>query len=144
MSSSDRDRIHTGRGSRRKLMVAAALIALSAVAGCTVQPLYGETTSATTPQGGTVAQLAAVEVKPENNRVGQEVRNDIPSQEFAALRAVRDAENRAARELAELLRLVVAQELRQPTSTNVPRVVSSPEELEETDEDDAQERALIR
>lgn len=36
---------------------------------------------------------------------------DIPEQGFAAARAVRDAENRAARELAELLRLVVAQDL---------------------------------
>lgn len=36
---------------------------------------------------------------------------DIPRQEFAALRAMRDAENRAARELAEILRVVIAQEL---------------------------------
>ncbi|HHZ09222.1 MAG TPA: hypothetical protein GX405_10645 [Rhizobiales bacterium] len=36
---------------------------------------------------------------------------DIPSQEFAALRAERDAQDRAARELAELLRLAVAQDL---------------------------------
>lgn len=36
---------------------------------------------------------------------------DIPRQEFAVLRAVRDAENRAARELAELVRLSVAQQL---------------------------------
>lgn len=36
---------------------------------------------------------------------------DIPRQEFAAQRAVRDAENRAARELAELLRLAIAQDL---------------------------------
>ncbi|MBA3446976.1 MAG: hypothetical protein H0T56_05120 [Pseudaminobacter sp.] len=36
---------------------------------------------------------------------------DKPRQEFAALRAQRDAENRAARELAELLRLAVAQDL---------------------------------
>jgi len=36
---------------------------------------------------------------------------DIPRQEFAALRAERDAQNRAARELAELLRHAVAQEL---------------------------------
>ncbi|MGB6116863.1 MAG: LPS assembly lipoprotein LptE [Mesorhizobium sp.] len=36
---------------------------------------------------------------------------DIPQQEFAALRAVRDAENRAARELADLLRLAIAQDL---------------------------------
>lgn len=36
---------------------------------------------------------------------------DVPRQEFAALRAERDAENRAARELAELLRLAIAQDL---------------------------------
>lgn len=36
---------------------------------------------------------------------------DIPAQDFAAARALRDAENRAARELAELLRIVVAQDL---------------------------------
>ncbi|MEO4001104.1 LPS assembly lipoprotein LptE [Mesorhizobium sp. CAU 1732] len=57
---------------------------------------------------------------------------DIPSQEFAALRAVRDAENRAARELAELMRLVVAQELEKPTSRSVPAIVSSPEEIEDS------------
>ncbi|WP_274423399.1 LPS assembly lipoprotein LptE [Chelativorans sp. YIM 93263] len=36
---------------------------------------------------------------------------DRPRQEFARLRAERDAENRAARELAELLRLTVAQDI---------------------------------
>ncbi len=36
---------------------------------------------------------------------------DSPRQEFAAFRASRDAENRAARELAELLKLVLAQQL---------------------------------
>lgn len=36
---------------------------------------------------------------------------DHTRQEFAHLRAVRDAENRAARELAEMLRFAVAQEL---------------------------------
>jgi LPS-assembly lipoprotein len=36
---------------------------------------------------------------------------DIPLQEFAAVRAERDAEDRAARELAELLRLAIAQDL---------------------------------
>ena len=39
---------------------------------------------------------------------------DVPRQEFAALRAARDAENRAARELAELVRLAVAQDLANP------------------------------
>lgn len=36
---------------------------------------------------------------------------DRPPQEFATLRAERDAEDRAARELAELLRLAVAQDI---------------------------------
>ncbi len=36
---------------------------------------------------------------------------DVPRQEFAANRAQRDAENRAARELAELLKLALAQDL---------------------------------
>lgn len=36
---------------------------------------------------------------------------DVPRQEFAALRAERDAQNRAAREVAELLRLAIAQHL---------------------------------
>jgi LPS-assembly lipoprotein len=36
---------------------------------------------------------------------------DVPRQEFAALRAKRDAENRAAREVAELIRLAIAQDL---------------------------------
>ena len=36
---------------------------------------------------------------------------DVPRQEFAAYRARLDAENRAARELAELLNLAIAQEL---------------------------------
>ncbi len=36
---------------------------------------------------------------------------DVPRQEFAALRAARDAENRASRELAELIRMAIAQDL---------------------------------
>lgn len=36
---------------------------------------------------------------------------DVPSQQFAAVRSRRDAENRAARELAEQLRLAIAQNL---------------------------------
>jgi LPS-assembly lipoprotein len=38
---------------------------------------------------------------------------DVPGQEFAAMRALRDAEDRAARELAEQVRLAVAQQLAQ-------------------------------
>ena len=36
---------------------------------------------------------------------------DVPRQSFAAMRAARDAENRAARELAHQLRLAIAQDL---------------------------------
>jgi LPS-assembly lipoprotein len=41
---------------------------------------------------------------------------DVPRQEFAAMRALRDAENRSAREVAELVRLAVAQDLVKPGS----------------------------
>ena len=40
---------------------------------------------------------------------------DVPRQEFAAYRAERDAQNRAARELADLLKLVLAQDLTRAT-----------------------------
>jgi LPS-assembly lipoprotein len=44
---------------------------------------------------------------------------DVPRQEFAALRARIDAENRAARELAELLRLAIAHDMaRGPATTS--------------------------
>ena len=46
---------------------------------------------------------------------------DVPRQEFAAYRAQIDAENRAARELAELLRLALAQDLaKAPASPAAP------------------------
>ncbi|MCV0394227.1 MAG: hypothetical protein K5872_14085 [Rhizobiaceae bacterium] len=37
---------------------------------------------------------------------------DVPKQEFAAMRAVRDAEDRAARELAELVRIALLQDMK--------------------------------
>ncbi|MBE7184562.1 MAG: hypothetical protein INR68_09175 [Methylobacterium mesophilicum] len=46
-----------------------------------------------------------------NGRRSMSSSYDVPRQEFAVLRAQRDAENRAARELAELLRLAIAQDL---------------------------------
>ncbi|MEO3387287.1 LPS assembly lipoprotein LptE [Mesorhizobium sp. CAU 1741] len=55
---------------------------------------------------------------------------DNPGQNYASQRAVRDAENRAARELAEVLRLVVAQELQRATSTSVPDIVTTPEDVD--------------
>ena len=56
---------------------------------------------------------------------------DIPAQSFAALRAERNAQDRAAREVAEQLRLAIGQELEKATSTAVPELLTDPEELEE-------------
>ena len=55
---------------------------------------------------------------------------DIPQQQFAALRATRDAENRGAQELAQLLQLVIAQDLRKPMASSTAAPVSTPEQLE--------------
>jgi LPS-assembly lipoprotein len=194
------------RAAPARIAILALLgLAAATAAGCTVQPLHGEITSAT-GAGTPSAALSSVEVKPVDDRVGQEVRNhlifllhggagqpaapayqlaltttstssssaavtvrtstleptsaiqsvrgtytlteaatgrvvsrgsrtiqaayDIPRQEYAAVRARRDAENRAARELAELLRMVVGQELRQTTSTTVPDLVTTPEDVD--------------
>lgn len=195
-------------GGTGRLVRAAGLAALlSAVAGCTVTPLYGTSTASISSQeDGVAAQLASVEITQATDRVGQELRNhlifllaggrgepanpayrlqlattahvsrgpsisvsevtlepssgflalrsdytllemgtgrvisagtravqapfDNPGQNFAAQRAVRDAENRAARELAEVLRLVLAQELQRATSTTIPDVVTTPEDVD--------------
>lgn len=201
MSSSD-----AGRSGRLASVVGAAVL-LSALAGCTVTPLYGTSTASISSQeDGVAAQLASVEITQATDRAGQELRNhlifllgggrgepanpayrlqlattshvsrgpsisvsevtlepssgfvamrsdytlieittarvisagtravqapfDNPGQNFAAQRAVRDAENRAARELAEVLRLVVAQELQQATSTTIPDLVVTPEDVD--------------
>lgn len=55
---------------------------------------------------------------------------DVPRQGFAALRAQRDGENRAARELAEQLRLAIAQDLERPSGNVAPAVISSAKEIE--------------
>ena len=55
---------------------------------------------------------------------------DVSRQAFAAVRARRDAANRGAREVAEFLRLAVAQELERPSSVTAPRIVSAEQELE--------------
>lgn len=201
MSSSDR-----AVQQPRLRGVATMMLALVALGGCTVQPLYGDRSAAIGASVHDSAVLASVDVVLAGDRVGQEVRNhlifllgggkgqpanpayridlgvssfassgptietksrtlepssgimtvrsqytltefatgrvisrgarsvqaayDIPAQEFAALRARRDAENRGARELAEIMRLVIAQELRNATSTQAPAILSSPEELQ--------------
>lgn len=70
------------------------------------------------PTAGTVIMTASYTLT--DAKTGQKISSgkrsiassyDIPSQQFAAYRAERDAENRAARELAELLHLAIAQDL---------------------------------
>jgi LPS-assembly lipoprotein len=70
------------------------------------------------PTSSTVTMIASYSLK--EARTGEVVASgrreimssfDVPRQEFAALRAQRDAENRSARELAELLRLSIAQDI---------------------------------
>lgn len=70
------------------------------------------------PTAGTLTMIASYTIK--DGQTAQPVATgrrqvtsayDVPRQEFAALRAVRDAEDRAARELAELLRLALGQDL---------------------------------
>lgn len=165
----------------RAVGMAAAVLMLAAVAGCTVRPLL-----ATEPGVQNRTALSSISISPVNTRPAQEVRNhliflfgggsgqpanpsrtldlavasrtssavqvqsggeneptagmvtmtgtytlkdaasgrvvangqrqvssafDRPRQEFAVLRAERDAENRAARELAEFIQLSVAQDL---------------------------------
>ncbi len=70
------------------------------------------------PTAGTITMISNYRLAKAGGEVARGTRQvaaqyDVPRQEFAHLRAERDAEDRAARELAELLRLAVAQDLRQ-------------------------------
>jgi LPS-assembly lipoprotein len=180
----------------RSLATLAIVGVLTAVAGCTVEPLYmaKPAPSSASPTGSIGSDLSTIAIKPVGDRVGQQVRNrliflfgggkgqpanpryslalsvssvseattnvqinnenepssailtafasyvltdaggkvfsqgsrqfqssyDVPRQEFAAVRARIDAEDRAARELAELLRLAVAQDLKRGPYTPPP------------------------
>lgn len=221
MSSPDRN----SRSPMRALTALAAVL-LFAAAGCSVQPLYGETTSATGARvPGMADVLASVAVNEaggtgDQARVGQQVRNhlifllgrgagqpaapayvvdlsvrtvrsgaaqiqpqsgdleptaavvtvranytirnasnrervasglrvttaafDLSRQEFAALRAERDAQDRAAREVAELLRLSIAQDLTRPMLRPDARIVSAREELEGFTPQDGTARVMGR
>lgn len=65
---------------------------------------------------------------------------DLSLQEFAALRASRDAQNRAAREVAEQLQAAIAQAIARPTGTDDggagTEIISAPSEIEGFGEDD--------
>lgn len=70
------------------------------------------------------------------NTIAQGTRNaqaafDVSRQAFSAVRAERDAQNRAARELAEQLRLAVAQDLERPSSSSARAIVTVPEDVED-------------
>lgn len=181
----------TGRCGAVRSAGAATLSVLGvlALAGCTVQPLYGDISSSISPTayGQAPSAVASIGVKPVTYRAAQELRNhvifalnggaaepaqprymlelgvqvrpiatariqggtsdneptagalmigssytltdtatgrivargsrsatatfDRPRQDFAALRALRNAEDRAARELAESLRIAIGQDL---------------------------------
>lgn len=70
------------------------------------------------PSAATITMIAdyTLTSSADGSVVGQGKRQitssfDVPQQAFAEMRAERDAQNRAARELAELLRLAIAQDL---------------------------------
>lgn len=54
-------------------LTALAMVALVALAGCTVQPLYAPTAAGTSP----VAALGNISIDPVGDRVSQEVRNRL-------------------------------------------------------------------
>ncbi len=70
-----------------------------------------EPTAKTVTMVGRYALLAADGTEVASGRRQMTSSYDVPNQEFAALRAARDAEDRAARELAELLHLAIAQDV---------------------------------
>jgi LPS-assembly lipoprotein len=81
----------------------------------TVAGVLYETDEADTADAGRVTVIADYNLS--RTDTGQTVRSgnrrsvalvDFPDQEFAKLRAIRDAENRAARELAEIIRADIA------------------------------------
>src|SRR5690606_41378163 len=106
-----------GRGRARPAGAACWLVLDTAVARCVPATIGSgrvglEPTSGigTVRAGYTLAEAGRGKPLASGTRSVQ-APYDIPVQDFAAERAARDAENRAARELAELLRLVVGQEL---------------------------------
>ena len=80
-----------------------------------------QTTIENEPSAGSVTVKSTYTLKEiaTGRKIGGGIRQissqyDVPRQEFASYRAQRDAEDRAARELAELLKLAIAQDLAHP------------------------------
>ena len=124
MLSSDR------KAPYRNAVIAAALAFSALLAGCTARPLYSEpaidalnavqadaSDDIIASAGGltmTASYLVTDTVTGEQVASGNRSVNasyDRPGQQFADTRARRDAENRAARELAEFVRLSLLQDL---------------------------------
>jgi len=112
----------------------------------TASAAYVQVTSEDEPTAGTVTMRGAYEIT--DNQTAQVIRRgsrqvlssfDVPRQQFSALRAERDAQERAGRELAELLRLAIAQDLSQPegfgrkTSVAAPVAEVTPRPGDQTD-----------
>jgi LPS-assembly lipoprotein len=85
------------------------------------------------PTAGTVTMRGVYDLI--DNETGEVIRRgsrqvvasyDVSRQQFAALRAERDAQERAGRELAELLRLSIAQDLSQPAGFERKSSVTAP------------------
>lgn len=94
---------------------------------------YVQRTSEDEPTAGAVTMRGAYEIT--DNQTGEVIRTgsrqivssfDVPRQQFSALRAERNAQERAGRELAELLRLAIAQDLSQPAGFGRKSSVSAP------------------
>jgi LPS-assembly lipoprotein len=107
-------------------------VGLNVSAG-TSSAAYVQRTSEDEPTAGSVTMRGAYDIT--DNTTGQVIRTgsrqvvssfDVPRQQFSALRAERDAQERAGRELAELLRLAIAQDLSQPAGFDSKSSVSAP------------------
>ncbi|HEV7418020.1 LPS assembly lipoprotein LptE [Tianweitania sediminis] len=99
----------------------------------TASAAYVQVAEEDEPTAGTVTMRGAYELS--DNQTGEVIRRgsrqvvasyDVSRQQFAALRAERDAQERAGRELAELLRLAIAQDLSQPVGFNRNSSVAPP------------------
>ena len=71
MSSSDHSRSGGGRKAGRLILL--ATLAATALAACTVQPLYAPTAAGT----AAVASLNEIYIEPVSDRIGQELRNQL-------------------------------------------------------------------
>ncbi len=103
------------------------------VTSSTASAAYVQVTSEDEPTAGTVTMRARYEIT--DTQSGKVIHRgnrqavasyDVSRQRFAAQRAERDAQLRAGREVAELVRLSIAQDLSQPTGFGNSSTLSAP------------------